>query len=112
MKTYLVNNDIKLFATHSEHIFRFDTSPTLCHGEPQERKRNGTLRANTEFRTPLPDSINVTMYMESGNNIFVDKTRHITKDYQKWTATISDVHFLKIPIQGRYLKECLEKISL
>ena len=24
-------------------IFGFDTSPTLCHGEPQERKRNGTL---------------------------------------------------------------------
>ena len=34
-------------------IFGFDTSPTLCHGEPQEWKRNRTLRANIEFRTPL-----------------------------------------------------------
>ena len=38
-------------------IFGFDTSPTLCHGEPQEWKRIGTLRANIEFRTPLPNSI-------------------------------------------------------
>ena len=62
-------------------IFGFDTSPNLCHGEPQERERNGTLRANVEFRTPLPNSINVIMYMEFDNNIFVDKTRHITKYY-------------------------------
>ena len=59
-------------------IFGFDTSPTLCHGEPQERKRNGTLRTNIAFRTPLPNSINVIMYMEFDNNTFVDKTRHIT----------------------------------
>ena len=26
-------------------IFGFGTSPTLYHGEPQERKRNGTLRS-------------------------------------------------------------------
>ena len=45
-------------------IFGFDTSPALCHGEPQEWKRNGTLRANIEFRTPLPNSINVIMDME------------------------------------------------
>ena len=62
-------------------IFGFYISPTLSHGEPQEWKRNGTLRANVEFRTPLPNSINVIMYMEFDNNIFVDKTRHITKDY-------------------------------
>ena len=61
-------------------IFECDTSLTLCHGEPQERKRSGTLRANIEFRTPLPNSI-VIMYMEFDINIFVDKTRHITKDY-------------------------------
>ena len=51
-------------------IFRFDTSPTLCHGELQEWKINGTLRANIEFRTPLPNSKNVIMYMEFANNIF------------------------------------------
>ena len=45
-------------------IFKCNTSPTLYHGEPQERKRRGTLRANIEFRTPLPNSINVIMYME------------------------------------------------
>ena len=28
--------------------FGFNTSPTLCHGEPQEQKRNGTLGANIE----------------------------------------------------------------
>ena len=62
-------------------IFQFDTSPTLCHGEPQKRKRNGTLRANIEFRTPLFNFRNMIMYMEFDNNIFVDKTRYITKDY-------------------------------
>ena len=51
-------------------IFRFDTSPTLCHGERQEWKINGTLRASIEFRTPLPNSKNVIMYMEFANNIF------------------------------------------
>ena len=62
-------------------IFGFDTSPSICNGEPLERKRNGTLQANIKFRAPLPNSINVIMYMESDNDIFVDKTRQITKDY-------------------------------
>ena len=62
-------------------IFGFATSPSLCHGEPQERKTNGTLQVNLEFRTRLLNSINVIMYMEFGKNIFVGKTRHITKDY-------------------------------
>ena len=34
-----------------------------------------TLRANIEFRAPLPNSINVIMYMEF-DDIFVDKTHH------------------------------------
>ena len=62
-------------------VFGFHTSPCLCHGEPQERKRNRTFPANIKFRAPLPNSINVIMYMEFDNNIFKDKTRHITKDY-------------------------------
>ena len=62
-------------------IFGFNTSPSLCHREPQERKRNGTLRANIEFRAPLPNSINVITCMKFDNSIFVDKTRQITKDY-------------------------------
>ena len=33
----------------------FNTSPSLCHGEPQKWKRNGTLRVNINFRTPLPN---------------------------------------------------------
>ena len=65
-------------------IFGFDTSLclsvsfSLCHGKTEEQKRNGTLRANTEFRTPLPNSKNVITYMESinfYNIIFVYKTR-------------------------------------
>ena len=44
-------------------------------------KRNETLRANIEFRKTPPNSINVIMYMTFENNIFADKTRHITKDY-------------------------------
>ena len=62
-------------------IFGFDTSSSLCHGEPQERKRNRTLRVNIEFREPLSNSINVMMYMEFDNTIFVDKTKETTKDY-------------------------------
>ena len=62
-------------------IFGFGTSPTFCHGEPQEQKRNGTFWANVEIRTPLPNSINVLMYMEFDNKIFVDKKQYITKDY-------------------------------
>ena len=83
--------------------FGFDTFPTLCHGKP--RKRNGTLQANIEYRTPPPKSINVIVYMEFDNNIFVDKTEHIPKDCQKQIAIISDVYFIKVLIQGRYLKE-------
>ena len=41
-------------------------------------KKNETLRANIEFRAPLPNSINVIMYMDK---VFVDKTRQITKGY-------------------------------
>ena len=62
-------------------IFGFDTSPILYHGEPQERKRNQALRAKIDPRTPLPNPTNVIMYMEFDNNIFVNKTRHIKKDY-------------------------------
>ena len=46
----------------------------------QNGKKYRDLLANIEFRTPLPNSINVIMYMEFDNNIFVHKTRHITKD--------------------------------
>ena len=45
-------------------IYGFDTSISLCHGEPQERKRNRVLSVNIEFKAPLPNSINVIMYME------------------------------------------------
>ena len=62
------------------NIFGFDTSPSLHHVELQEQKRNGVLRANVEFRAPLPNSTNATMNMEFDNNIFVDKTRRIMKD--------------------------------
>ena len=62
-------------------IFGFDTFASLCHGKPQERKGNGTLPANIEFRAPVLNSVNVIMYMEFDNNVFVDKTRVITKDY-------------------------------
>ena len=55
-------------------IFGFSTSPSLYHEEPQERRRNGSLRVNIEFRIPLPNSMNVIIYMEFDNNIFVDKT--------------------------------------
>ena len=61
--------------------FGFHISPSLCHREPQEQKRNKTLQTNIEFRAPLPNSINVIMYMEFDSNCFVDKTRRITKDY-------------------------------
>ena len=74
--------DISRFDHESGYcIFGFDICPSLCHGEPQVRKRNGTLRANIEFRAPLPNSINVTMHMEFDNNIFLDKTTRIAKDY-------------------------------
>ena len=62
-------------------IFGFDASFSLYHRNPQKRKRHGTFRANIEFRAPLHNSINATMYMEFNNNIFVDQTRRITKDY-------------------------------
>ena len=52
------------------------------------------------------------MYIEFNKNIFVDKARQNTKDYQKWTAIIFDVYFKKIPMQGRYLMECLQKKDL
>ena len=61
------------------YIFGFVASPTLCHGKPQERKRNGTLQADIEFRTPQPNSTNEIMYMEFDNNIFMDKTRYTRK---------------------------------
>ena len=62
-------------------VFGFDRSPSLCHGEPQERNRNETLQVNIEFRAPLPNSINMIMYTIFNNLVFVDKTRQITKDY-------------------------------
>ena len=61
-------------------IFRFDTFASLCHGKPQERKRN-IERANIEFRAPLSNSINVMMYVEFDNNIFLDQPRRIRKDF-------------------------------
>ena len=64
-------------------IFAFDTSPSLCHGEPQERKRNATLRANIKFRASLRNSINVIMCMESTTTflwIKQDGSRKIIKN--------------------------------
>ena len=40
-------------------VFGLDTSPSLCHEKPQERKGNETLRANIEFRATLLNSVNV-----------------------------------------------------
>ena len=34
------------------YIFGLHTSPSLCYGESQERKRNGTSQVTTEFRAP------------------------------------------------------------
>ena len=62
-------------------VFGFDTSPFLCHGEPQEHKRNGTLRENIEFIAPLPNCINMIMYIKFNDSIFLDKAKQITKDY-------------------------------
>ena len=59
-------------------IFGFDTFPILSLGEPQKRKRNGTLQAKVRA---LSNSLNVIMYMKVDNNIFVDKARDIEKDY-------------------------------
>ena len=56
-------------------IFGFSTSPSLY--------LSGSLRVNIEFRIPLPNSMNVIIYMEFDNNIFVDKTKDIMEDYRK-----------------------------
>ena len=39
-----------------------------------------SIKNEKEIRRPLPNSINVIMYMEFENDFFVDKTRHIMKD--------------------------------
>ena len=57
-------------------VFLDSKNLSLCHGKPQKREKMTTLQANIEFRASLPNSINVIMYMEFDDNIFVDKTHH------------------------------------
>ena len=59
----------------------FDTTPALCHGGHQEVSKRGTMRVNLEFKNPLPNSINVLLYLEYDNTISVNSARYITKDY-------------------------------
>ena len=91
-------------------VFGCDKSPFLCHGEAQGWKRNGTLRANTEFRAPLPNSINVIMYMEFNNSIFVDKTskadhERLLKMYGSHLCCI----FYKDPFTGEIIEGVFAK---
>ena len=85
-------------------IFGFNTS-FLCHGEPQEREKMELCKRNANI------TANVIMYMEIDNNIFVNKTRRITKDYEKWTAITPDVYSIKNSISETYLKECLQNVN-
>ena len=99
-------------------IFVFDTSPSFCHGEPQERKKNETFRANIEFRASLLNSINVIMYMEFDNNIFVEKKtdheRLLKIDSNHLRCTFDKDLYTREIFQGvfakdQFMKEYFEK---
>ena len=61
--------------------FAFDLTADLDDGGHFQLVKQGNLQLELQFKTPLPETINVIVYAEFDNVIEVDKARNVIFDY-------------------------------
>ena len=64
--------------------------------------KQGNLRLELHFKTPLPETINVIVYAEFDNVIEVDKARNVAFDYSAWIVNSWFLSWSRIHIRLRY----------
>lgn len=62
-------------------LYAFDLSPDLSSGQHFNLKKQGNLRLELHFRTPLPTGVNIIVYAEFENILEIDRARNILFDY-------------------------------
>ena len=62
-------------------LFGFDISPASCNGGHQELIKRGTIRISIEFAIALPNTVTIISYADFDNQITIDKTRSVLKNY-------------------------------
>ena len=64
-------------------IFGGDLTPSQCEGDVyRDPIQTGSVEIKLEFEDPLPSVITVHAYLQYENNIFIDRDRKVTKDFE------------------------------
>ena len=64
-------------------LYAFDLTPDQSERDHLNLQREGTVRLEARFKTPLPNTINVVVYAEFENFVYIDKHRNVIYDYSK-----------------------------
>ena len=83
-------------------LFAFDLTADLDDGGHFQLVKQGNLRLELHFKTPLPETINVIVYAEFDNVIEVDKARNVIFDYSAWIVNSWFPSWSRILIRLRY----------
>ena len=66
------------------HAIKCDFDNNLnggCNGGHQEVLKRGTIRISIEFAIALPNTVTIILYADFGNQVTIDKTRSVLKNY-------------------------------
>ena len=75
-------NDIGHLEYHQGNtLFAFDLTPDLSDGSHFNLIKQGNLRVEVHFKTPLPTTINAVVYAEFENIIEIDRSRNVLFDF-------------------------------
>ena len=74
--------DILRIDNKSYTLFGFDISPARCNGGHQEVIKRGTIRISIEFAVALPNTVTIILYADFDNQVTIDKTRSVLKNYE------------------------------
>ena len=83
-------------------LFAFDLTADLDDGGHFQLVKQGNLRLELHFKTPLPETINVIVYAEFDNVIEVDKARNVIFDYSAWIVNSWFPSWSRILIRFQY----------
>ncbi len=58
-----------------------DLSATMCNGQYEDPVQSGNVDIELKFGVPLPETVNVIVYMEFSSTILINAARQIIKDF-------------------------------
>ena len=64
-------------------LYGFDLTPDQSERDHLNLQREGSVRIEARFKTALPNTINVVVYAEFENFVYIDKHRNVIYDYSK-----------------------------